>query len=214
MREADLVVCQLISDNYKGFPIGTNQIKAQMKSRSRAVTYPNAYFEGYAPYFTHIKDCLGRKINPALSEYSMYPSEYHDALAIAIFLEGGSFRQLMDIYEQKKVNPYGWIEKNLALSLQRLRSREEKCDIKISDFILNGYKESQLFWTFNHPSNVVLNAMAERILLAAGIPIPEGTRMLNREMLGNHVLPVFDFVSDYLSLRFSKSDWMIARKKG
>jgi hypothetical protein len=44
-----------------------------------------------------------------------------------------------------------------------LKSKEEICDIKISDFIENNIFNKELFYTQNHPSNILIKEMCYRI---------------------------------------------------
>jgi hypothetical protein len=45
-----------------------------------------------------------------------------------------------------------------------LKTKEQTCDIKVSDYILSNYKKQMLFYTNNHPSHYIYREMAKQIL--------------------------------------------------
>jgi hypothetical protein len=55
----------------------------------------------------------------------------------------------------------------------RLRAREAKCDIVMSDFIFERLSSDRLFWSANHPTTVSLRELCGRLLAAAGPALPE-----------------------------------------
>lgn len=67
----------------------------------------------------------------------------------------------------------GWedykIDLNRLLQLEeaRIRARDARCDVKIGEFVLNRFRKERLFWTVNHPTPPLLNALAERLLQAS-----------------------------------------------
>lgn len=63
-----------------------------------------------------------------------------------------------DIYSEKDI-----IE-NFIQEMNKLKMREEKCTIHISDCIEEKYMSELLFYEPNHPTNVLLHEMAKRIL--------------------------------------------------
>jgi hypothetical protein len=51
----------------------------------------------------------------------------------------------------------------------RLQRREEHCQVKIAEFIMETYRSSELFCTWNHPSGRSLVAVARSLLEMSGL---------------------------------------------
>jgi hypothetical protein len=52
-----------------------------------------------------------------------------------------------------------------------LREKEKSADIKISDYILNNYKDKELFYSYNHPTHYIYKEMTKQILNILNIPL-------------------------------------------
>ncbi|MBD8793238.1 hypothetical protein IFR09_20605 [Pseudomonas syringae] len=199
ISSSDVVITHLISDNYNNFPIGTNQLKNIMLPNAKLIVVPNAHYIGYFHSFIYIKDAKGRGVTPRVPEYSMFPSDYHDAFCIAAKIKALSKKDLLDFYENYS-EARAWLEKYIDESLANLREREQECDVVISDFIEENYKRRQLFWTFNHPTNELLTFITDQIIKKIGC-VPSDVRV-EKEFLQEAILPVFPFVMKNLEMSF------------
>jgi hypothetical protein len=59
-------------------------------------------------------------------------------------------------------------------SINILRGNEKECLCKVSDFILENYRKERLFYTQNHPSNLVLYYIIHQIFPKLFIPMAAG----------------------------------------
>lgn len=200
IESSEVVICQLIQDNYRNLPIGTNQIADMMQPNARLVIIPNALFSAYFPSFIYIKDKLGCTITPNNKQYKGFLSDYHDAVLIAAQVLGYKLDDLFDIYHKVKFNP-DWFSSNTIQSINNLIEKEKKCDINISNFIFNNYKNRQLFWTYNHPCNDVLYHIINNIFNILGLPEVVFDSEAP-EVMDNIVLPIFDFILKSLEFEF------------
>ena len=48
--------------------------------------------------------------------------------------------------------------------IQDIQEREDRCDIKMLDYILDHYRKEKLFYTRNHPINSVVKELCVRLL--------------------------------------------------
>lgn len=200
LRTADIVVTHLISENYNDLPIGTGQLKDIMRPGARLIVVPNAHFIGYFPSFLYIKDAKGRTVAPRIADYSCFPSDYHDAFCIAGKIKGLSMDQVSSFYAEY-AGAHEWISKYVGESLESLRERERECDVTVSGYIEEFYTESQLFWTFNHPSNRLLEYIVDKVIECIGLaPIVQKN---NAEYLKGTVLPLFPFVVNTMQMSFA-----------
>lgn len=114
----------------------------------------------------------------------------------------------MDIYE--KIPTTGtWMERHYLDSLMLLRSRELLCDLKISDIIESNFTKSQLFWTFNHPSNYLMTILVQRIISLLGADM-KNDQPEYKEFLANEVFPILPQISNSLKLTFTPKTSKIA----
>jgi hypothetical protein len=199
LRQANIIVTHLISENYNELPIGTRQLKEIMRPGSKLIVVPNAHFIGYFPSFLYLKDSKGRTVAPRVADYSCFPSDYHDAFCIAGKIKGLSLEELKSFYAEY-AGAHDWISKYVGESLESLREREQECDVTFSDYIESEYTKSQLFWTFNHPSNRLLEYIVAQIMGSIGMtPVAQENKV---EYLKGTVLPLFPFVANTMQMSF------------
>ena len=151
---ADIIFAQLTVDTFEPAHLRSSQIKSQYPDKT--IIWPNVFYSGQQPYLrymTHLTE--GRILGPL--------EALHD---IRIFrkwlIQSGRLRQA------DWVEAPGFMESAGAASLQELKSREQKCDVAVSDLIQDTPEGERLFFTFNHPSNWLLARVSERMLNQRG----------------------------------------------
>ncbi len=83
-----------------------------------------------------------------------------------------SVAEAMTFYEQHSAEYIGNLERRTALERGRLRAREAKADIKISDYLFDQIAKQNIFWSVNHPTMAPLAELARRLLAAALPAVP------------------------------------------
>ena len=84
--------------------------------------------------------------------------------------------------------------------INKIIRREKKCDITISDFILEHYKNEQLFYDPEHPCENVICEKGRRILQLLGIRDNDNT--LIPRMLNSTEIYIYDSVRKALGLSY------------
>jgi len=93
----------------------------------------------------------------------------------------------------------------------RLRTRETRCDITMSDFIFSSLSSDRLFWSANHPTTVSLRELCERLLAAAAPAVPESRLVdIDRSLtmfapegpLGFLSVPIHPLIVEHFDLRW------------
>ena len=153
LNEADVIVTQLISDNYPCKFIRTSEIKRLYAGKTHTIV--NLYFSGFTPDLMYIR-------HPDVTTLRGPLGEYHNKTILDGWLLGISKQQVVGWLSDPFYNKqeYG---KEDAKSLDELKLREASVDIKIADFIEATRGQSRTFFTFNHPSSVLLIEYAKRI---------------------------------------------------
>ncbi len=158
MSKVDLFIYQIAGrDNIFGEKLSTDEILPLLKMSAIKISIPFTYFEGYFPQY--IRNMRNDSIRRGEGHVP-----YGD-IKIQGFLEAGktisdTARELKSLElfsEEEVIEKYKKTGKNLKV-------REEKCDIKILDFIEQNYQKNYLFYTPSHPTNFLLVEVVNRIL--------------------------------------------------
>lgn len=189
-KDIDLLIYQPVIDKSRFGKYCSQSVLAALKTDAKAICIPSMYYGGYFP-------TLGM-----ISEVNGPLNLVHDFYVIATFLNGQSTSETINAIKYKfPLNKMELIKQNNAsLGALRLREKEYKVDIKISDYIEDKFRKERLFYTFNHPTHRLFGYVCSRILEKLNIDyqyIPE------KDMLNNIVAPVYEPIIEALGLNFS-----------
>ena len=158
VRRADIVFSQLVRDDYPTDFVRTSTIERE--ARGQVVKWVNMFWSGETPELAY-----KRKLDAAVT----FPlSLYHSETILEAYLEGApvaeALRRLAD--PDWNAERYGHIPEE---SLEELRDRERSADVAITDRIDALRRHRRLFNVFNHPTMVLIEAYAARLLRAVGL---------------------------------------------
>lgn len=94
------------------------------------------------------------------------------------------------------------IEDNFNLYMGKLLERQKNWDFEIYDFIMENYKEHQLFYNQGHPTNIIMKEIAKKTLRKLGI---EGEPYCE-EIMDMYEEFVYPCVANVLSLKWSQKE--------
>lgn len=106
---------------------------------------------------------------------------------------------------ERKIGEIGLFEqrnivKDFSDMIDKVRSREEKWDVKIADFLLKNYREHRLFYDPGHPTNYVINYISNEILTILGFDeVPVNYVYGNMGLLE---IPIYESVKAALGLQY------------
>jgi len=209
LQKADILVCMPVGDNYRSMPLGSSQVAARCPSHCKIILYPNCYFKGYYPTFDYVKDASGAHIRSSSSLIAgKNPfSDYHDAEAAKLCLtmhdsDESIFEKCLEAMSESSAK-----FKILALeSLLEIERRDNSCSFSLCDLIQSSYQKAQLFHSFNHPANILIEALSCKILEEAGLSDSSAKDISfpkYPEFLGHPELPIMPSVYDALELSFT-----------
>ncbi|WP_158967012.1 WcbI family polysaccharide biosynthesis putative acetyltransferase [Paraglaciecola sp. L3A3] len=204
MIEADIIVTQLIADNYPCKFIQTNKLK--QKYPNKIVTILNLFYSGYTPDWMYIRV-------PGKNTLKGPMGDYHNSTIVDSWLAGRTIHETAERLFDKQYN-YDRYNKDVILSMNELSSREENVDVKIVDFIQSNLTSKRLFFTFNHPCLFLLVEYAMRILKKIGYPENlDSSNLQMNEPLSQFIPPLnsgvdFDFpvVKEFKGLEIAAID--------
>jgi Polysaccharide biosynthesis enzyme WcbI len=200
IAEIDLFIHQPVSDDYKGIhQLSSRYIKSQLKSSCKVLSFPVAYFTGYHPEITYLKD--RNKI--VVSK----PFPFHDLNILKLYAEGKSIDRTIEEIEGEAFYSAEYLQNNLSKTLDNLEVRESNLDVILSKFIRENFREKLLFHTFNHPSSIVLEYLLNSILDLLNIHRDKGffELFINHDVLAQNSFPIYPSVAKYLDLYFTSS---------
>jgi len=204
LARTDVFVTQPIRDDYRGLPLGSEQMRALLPAGAKTTTVPVIRFAGLYPFQAIIRPPSDTSLVPPVVPY-------HDLRLVAeaarraglvdpsaVRGEDGSSRGVTEgdsggsngdgssksggAHIDRGSVTASQIHAIADESIRQLRSREKAHDtVVVSDLFLK--PDFSLMRTINHPGNAVWTALAERVrarLGLAGVSV-----MLTRELLNN-----------------------------
>lgn len=209
IQSIDLLIYQNVSENNKFSPkLATAHILKNINENAKTICIPNVYFSGYFP------QACGNPYNPFLKEYNNTPFPYGD-INIQEMQDEYSAREIAYKIGAKDFYSKEYVEKNANDSLQELINREQICDVKISDYILDNYKKEMLFFTTNHPSNKVLKELVKRVFNLCDEIVDDIDESKAWENNGREIF-IYPSVFQGLGLEFDKDKfcwWNVIKKE-
>lgn len=157
LKNLNLFVSMYISeDNKFSNKVSTEYIRNKLCKDCQTVIIPNCYFAAYFPQITAFKtDFLPCFIKPPLGNNLL---SYNDCYAEVAVKNDTSI-----VHPTKEQ-----ITSNLEKTIVEMITREKRCDIKISDYILSNYRNHRIFYTRSHPTTEVLKEEVRRLMIYLG----------------------------------------------
>lgn len=172
LARTDVLVAQPVRADYRGLPIGTEQLRRHLPRHARTVMVPVLFFVGPTPYQAIVRDPLDPSLDPPLVPY-------HD---LRILVAAAAQRP----HPVEPEVSAATLRRAAELSIEQLRLREEHHGTVVMSDVL---AQSPLWHTLNHPDNATLEILAQRILDRIS-PGSRATAPGDREMLGRLRAPV------------------------
>ncbi|HEY3959491.1 MAG TPA: WcbI family polysaccharide biosynthesis putative acetyltransferase [Solirubrobacteraceae bacterium] len=181
VADAAVVVLQRIDDGYRGgIGLGTDILKGIARTEN-VIRWPSVYWAGYFPDLFYLRDAQRQ---PVLDG----PFDYHDRSILRAYADGvdvaGACRLLAD--PERPSDADSWAAEATA----ELDIRGKDCEVQVASFIASRYQEELLFFTMNHPTNRLLEFIAQQIVALLGVPGSVDRRRMPGEVLGSTFYPI------------------------
>ena len=156
IKRCDVFIYQPLNENHGVF--ATGYIKKFLKSNCLDISFPyvynsafyTVYWESASPRWT-----IGTLINCGWQNIMAFISHKY------------SLSEIIKLYDDGKLDFY--FNARMNVCIESLREKEKYCDIKVSNFILNNFKNIRLFRTQNHLTDYFFEWMAIDVLEILGI---------------------------------------------
>jgi len=194
--KSDFIFAQLVQPNYPVQFLRSSVL--QERYGDRVLLWPNIFFRGQTPDLCYVTAARGARVLGPLSEY-------HSRPIMDAWREGLTAEQTQIRLTGGQIDTTG-LQAVVAESLDELRQRERQCAVGITDLIAERWRSRRYFFTFNHPVNDLLLAVAQRLLARVG---KQTTLSLNgshvNEPLCQFVPPAWPAIVEALQLEFPTS---------
>jgi len=189
-----------ISNKFSSFLATKEYVLPLLNSNAIKISIPFVYFDGYYPQFIRNRRNNGQ-------------SPYGDAKIQSLLEKGFNIAEVVRQLSNTNLYSETELKENFYKSIQQLKSREELCDIIISDYIVENYQKKCLFYTPSHPITSLLIELVKRVYSFMNIVdyyiesknLPENDSC---EML------IYNSVKNKLKLEFSKDMYRLNRVNG
>jgi Polysaccharide biosynthesis enzyme WcbI len=182
VASAAAVIPQRVDEDYRdGLGLGTDTLARLAADTATVVRWPSMYWAGYVPDLFYLRDAAGQPIVDG-------PFDYHDRVILQAYADGldaPATRRLLADPDRPSDAP-AWAAKASA----ELEIRGRDCDVQIAALIAERFREQLLFFTMNHPTNLMLGLIAQQITELIGIPGRVDHRRIPDEILGATFYPL------------------------
>ena len=167
LDEVDCIIAQLVNKEYPCEFVRTDFLKANFKDKLTSIV--NLYFTAYTPEWLYMRI-------PEIGVLRGPMGDYHNRFILSGWKNKLSVSECaLQIENAVDLTAY---HRNTDKSLANLEKRENTTHVNITGFIRDNYKEKQLFFTFNHPSALLIVEYAKRILSHQNIKFNDSIRDL------------------------------------
>lgn len=194
-QKCDLFLHQCIrEENEYGKEYASSLIIKKLKISCKVVNLPNVY---NMPRFLY-PQCISKERGYVWESYNyfLYRDYYLDKYYNAMSVD-----DLKNIILDENLIPHHEIINNMDVFFEKLKLREKEWDIKVSDFIYNNLKDTQLFYDIGHPSNKLLSYIANealQILKFGSVDVFQ-----NVYTLDDNEIPIYACVKKALNLTYN-----------
>lgn len=198
IKYCDIFLATLTKNNYRSdIELGTQNIISSLPQKSKFIITPSIYYTGYFPTFGSCKDLDALSYDFEKKEF--YFSKYHDYLAIIL-----AQNKITNFdYNTLKLNNFNEIiKKNNENTILELKNREEKCCVRVSDFLEKICYKKVCFYTYNHPCDEILFNLYSKILKKIEDYFNLKLKIIfeKQNLLNNDKTHIHDFIIDYFNL--------------
>ena len=210
ISNCDYLICNHINTGYRNnIGLDTKTLIQHTHKHTKIIILPSIHWTGQTPELFYFKNFDG--ISNITETF-----DYHNKIILYLYINGFTEKKTSEILISN-YNSHIKLNKNFLheADLELLKREQQICNqyanfqekkieiILFSEFIKNNYKFSRLFWTFNHPTSLLLNYITKNIY-----KLLENKDVLlhnNEEILNNSFFPISSLVYRYLGCSFFNS---------
>lgn len=147
---------------------------------------------------------------PPVFPFGRFP--YGDRVILKAVERGLSADDILEYYLERWDEYRIDLDRLLKMEAARIAARDQKCDVKMGDYMLANFRRQRLFWAVNHPTPAPLAELLERLLSAtervqpaladADVANTLASNFGSRGPLGVVEIPIHPKVAEHLELEW------------
>ncbi|MCB7319562.1 WcbI family polysaccharide biosynthesis putative acetyltransferase [Lacrimispora sp. 210928-DFI.3.58] len=196
-RYCDVFIHQSIQkENRYGAEFSSQNIILRLNAKCQVIAVPNVYRLPvcFFPQYTREAEFVKRDGDSVF---------FRDSVLDDAAERGLSYKDTLDDYWNNIHFTDEHLDRLLELFFAKVEEREKDWDIKCLDFIKRSYKESQLFYDPNHPTNEFLFYVTMELLSLLGIQTKRNTLLdYDLPVLSGYEMPILPEVKAYFGMSF------------
>lgn len=148
-------------ENKFGIQFSDEYIVERLRPDCKRIIFPNLVGMGKMMFIQSYYEAGGKNADAAMP-YGFFP--YGDSVIDRLYEEGYSAEEIIIEIAKGKFFSEEQIRSNFDEMVEQFKKRERNWDVKIVDYILENYRERQVFYDHYHPTNVLYEYIAREIL--------------------------------------------------
>lgn len=197
LRECDVYIHQDIrASNKFSYFLSDEYILPQLKKTCVSITVPNLV--GFGRFLYPTNQGAFKEVDLAGASWTPFVT---DTFIDSLYMKYKDINELSEHIVSDSPLSDDEVVKEFEECILKLKKREENWDIKISDFILENYKDIKLFYDVNHPTPFLMKEICKRLGKYLGL---EGKTENVKEDLGYAECFVWPFVQNALGIHWSE----------
>lgn len=198
LKQAKLFIYQPVKDIHGDR--SAKYILSKLSSDCQCISFPPLYCTGYFPQYC--KNPVNKVIKPNYP-FGVFP--HGDTNIISLLEQGKSVAEITEILSDSNFYTQEFLLANLNETLNELGRRESQLSIKVTNFIKAHYQHHYLFYTQNHPSDILGIYVVNQILKLLNMPSlgdEFSFAQTIRGVLDSIQIPIYPSVIKHLKLTF------------
>lgn len=199
-KECDIFIHQSIRENNRyGREYASKNLISKLKDGCKVIAIPNLY---------HLPICFFPQYTEE-REFKLMKGAtifFRDSIIDSGVKNGYSIKQIYDEYKKSYYFSKERIQKALEEFILKVQEREQEWDIKISGFLMEKYKDEQLFFDPNHPTPVVISYISEELLKCLGIKNYTDLGDYQPWRMDTYEMPICESVRRALNLSYQTAE--------
>ncbi len=202
LQQAKLFIYQPVKDIHG--KRSSKYLLDRLPADCQRISFPSLYFKGYFPQYC--KNPENRILEPQYS-YGLIP--HGDTNVVSMLNKGLNKAEIIKKLSDSDFYSYGYLRSVLEDTLNVLAQRESELDVKVSEFIRSNYQNHHLFYTQNHPTDILGIYVVNQMLVKLRLPQLGDPLLLTNTLRGhldNFQIPIYPSIIKHLKLTFANAE--------
>lgn len=206
LKQAKLFIYQPVKDLHG--VRSSKYLLNKLPSDCQQISFPSLYFKGYFPQL-----CKNPAIKIVKPNHPFGLIPHGDINIISMLKQGKSKAGIIKHLSDPNFYTSEFLISTVEQSLQELSERESQLEVKVSEFIKINYQHYRLFYTQNHPTDILGMYVVNQILHLLDLPsLGKPLFLINSKpgVLSKKQIPIYPSVIKHLCLSFIEQNAVYA----